>query len=167
MARAISTDGADEFLALLNSLADKAPGTARRCVYDGMRVLADEIFQAIDNLPVDSGRFVKDKDPLRVITQRDRRDLAECLGIGEFSAFSEAIITASVSVDGYISRKEENYPNGVPAALILRSIESGSSVRAKHPVIRPATNRAKDKVLAAMSESLAESIRHTEEQQEG
>lgn len=155
-----TTDGADEFLRQLNSLAGKTPGAAKRALYDGAGVMADQLRDATSRLPVDANPFTPGRDPLRVITAEDLADLMGCLGISRIESGSDGS-SVSVSFDGYIRRAEPKYPGGVPAPLIARSIEKGSSVRAKNPFVRQAVNRAKDAVLAAMQASLDESIDYT------
>lgn len=153
----MKTEGLEEFVAELNKLAAATPGVTKKCLYDGARVLADGIREAVKGLPLDpDGHFTPVKDPLRTITAKDREDLAEAVGISKIE--SGASSSVSVSFAGYISRTEEKFPKGVPAALIARSIEKGTSVRAKKPFLRPAIKKNKDAVLDAMQATMAESL---------
>lgn len=152
-----TTDGMDDFLAQLGALGERATGIGKKACYDGMAVMADAVQASTGQLPLDTYPFTPVSDPLRVITEQDRRDLADCLGISRIET-DGGVITVSLSFDGYISRTEPRFPNGVPAALIARSLESGSSVRAKNPFIRSAVNRAREAVAQAMQASVDASI---------
>ena len=149
--------GLDEFVETLNMIGEKTGGVSKKCAYDGARLMADGIKEKVEQLPIDSDGFTVGTDPLNVITAQDRADLAACVGISRIENNGMAT-TVSVSFDGYISRTERKYPNGVPAALIARSLEKGTSVRAKKPFLRPAVNAKKAAALAAMQETMAESI---------
>ena len=160
----LDTDGMDDFLAELNNLGEKSAGAAKRCLYDGAAVAAAAIRDAVEKLPLDDDPRKPYTGPLRVITERDRQDLADCIGISQIKQDASAW-TVSTSFTGYISRTEKDYPDGVPAAMIARSIESGSSVRAKNPFFRRAMNRAKAQITQAMQQSLDESIAYTQQQE--
>lgn len=149
--------GLDEFVEGLNAIGEHAGGIAKKCAYDGARSLADGIAEKIQQLPVDSNGFTVGTDPLNIITTRDRDDLAACLGVSSIE--NDGMSTSvSVSFKGYISRTERKYPSGVPAALIARSIEKGTSVRAKKPFLRPAINSKKSAALSAMQKTMADSL---------
>lgn len=160
----LKTDGLDEFVQQLQALGQRTQGIAKACVYDGAAVLKDAIVEGVNNFPVHQGGYTPGKTPLRVITEKDRDDLAACVGVSKIE--SDGLATSvSVSFDGYISRTEKKYPNGVPAAMIARSLEKGSSVRAKKPFVRPAVKKAKEAVLSAMQQALAERIGQTMKQE--
>ena len=153
----LTTDGMEEFIRTLNALGEKAGGVAKKCAYDGAKILREEIAAGVRALPLDEDGFRKGSDPLKMITEADRNDLENCLGVSRIE--SDGLVTSvSVSFDGYIRRTEDKYPKGVPAIMIARSIESGSSVRAKKPFVRPAVNKARERVLSAMQETMSDSI---------
>lgn len=152
----LTTDGLDGFLATLNSLGESAVKVAKQCVYAGAGEIHGAMEKSVLSLPLDSDGFTPDKDPLRVITDQDRRDLAACLGYSKIDDSDG--VSVSVSFDGYISRKEKNFPKGVPAALIARSMESGSSVRAKNPFVRKSVNSVRATVPTVMQAKLDEVI---------
>ena len=68
------------------------------------------------------------------------------------------VASIAVGFDGYADITTEKYPSGVPVPLIARSIESGSSVRVKHPFLRRAANEAKPEVQRAMVEAAEKMI---------
>ena len=62
-------------------------------------------------------------------------------------------------MDGYGSIPTKKYPNGTPNVMLMRSIESGTSFREKHPVFRPAVNRSRKKAIEAMRNKFDEQIK--------
>lgn len=153
----MKVEGMDEFVRSLTAIGRHTAGVARKCAYDGAALLRGELEESVKALPLDTDGFTVGTDPLRVITERDRADLAACAGISKIE--SDGLGTSvSVSFDGYISRTEKDFPKGVPAALIARSIESGSSVRAKRPFMRMTVKNSSERVLSAMQETMTESI---------
>lgn len=149
--------GAEALANELQKLGENTSGVAKKCAYDGARAVTDAVAAAVKSLPLDENGFKPGTDPLRIITMQDRRDLEKCLGISriENDGFST---TVSVSFDGYLSRKEDNFPKGVPAAMVARSIESGSSVRAKKPFMRVTLRKVTDTVLDVMKQTFDESV---------
>jgi hypothetical protein len=113
---------------------------------------ADAVVQAINALPEEPDRGPPHGRPYMVITPEDKAALAESVGIAKFTHEGDSVDT-SVGIGGYGGHTEPDYPGGVPLPLIARSIESGSSVRAKCPFFRRAISRAKASILAKMSET--------------
>ena len=144
-AKARTVKGGEDFSALLNLAADKAITVAKVAVYAGMGVLADAIQEEIDSLPEESGCMPKGKKR-NVISTWDKALLKKRLGISHIEATGDKA-DAVVSFAGYNGQPTKTYPNGVPIPMIVRSIESGSSMREKNPFIRRAFNSAKSKAL--------------------
>ncbi len=160
----LKTDGMTDFLNILNSIGENTTKVARRCVYAGANVAHEAIEASVRKLPLDN-HFIAGRDPLRVITKEDRDDLAGCLGYSKIESDGGST-SGSVSFSGYIRRTEAKYPNGVPAVLIARSIEKGTSVRDAHPFVRPTVNRIrKEAVPSAMQATLDESIEQIKQQE--
>ena len=63
---------------------------------------------------------------------------------------------------GYMEEgKSKKYPNGLPIPLLARSIESGSSVRQKHPFVRAAVKSSRDKAVEEMETTINVEIQKT------
>lgn len=111
--------------------------------------MADAIREATAALPVDDNpKRPFNGTPLAVISTEDKEDLLNSIGIAKFRRDADVVET-KVSFSGY-TRREEKRLGPVPLPMIARSIESGSSVRAKFPFCRNAAKTAKPKVIAAM-----------------
>ena len=137
--------GDQELLDKLAALQRLRPGAQRLALYAGAKVMADALTEAVGRLPIDNGS----RHPLHVISTQDRDDIARGVGIATFQDNGDVVDTL-IGFNGYISRTEEKYPNGVPIPLIVRSIESGSSVRAEYPFVKKAMRAAKKQALEAM-----------------
>lgn len=143
--------GVDELADKLMLLGQKGTNIAKAALYEGAAVMADAIHSAVVSLPSVSTR------PFDGISDSDREDLAAGIGIAKFDEKTDAVDTA-ISFNGYARRKEKNFPNGVPLALIARSLESGSSLRQKHPFIRPTAQSTKAAVIAAISQKIDDEV---------
>ena len=139
--------GFDDYMKELDRLAKSTTGMVKRAVYQGAAVVANEVRAHIEALPV-TDRNPKKGDKLGVL-EYERDGLLEGLGLSGMKDDNGFIYTA-VGFDGYNRLTSEKYPNGHPNAMVARSIESGSSMRKKHPFMRPALKAARDRAVEAM-----------------
>lgn len=146
MAR-VAIKGIEELNAGVGELAKAGAAIASTALYEGAGIMADAIREKINALPVDTPRRLKDHDAFRVLVEEDKEDLANSLGIDEFEKSEDGIRTV-IGFAGYGRHKTKKYKNGIPMPMLARSIESGSSVRQKHPFVRPAVNGARAAVRA-------------------
>ena len=63
--------------------------------------------------------------------------------------------------DGYNEDVTKKWPHGKPNSMIARSIEGGTSWKAKHPFIAPAVRSSRDAAEKAMAEEIEKSIQET------
>lgn len=147
----------EEYQKLLESVFDDTEGLIREAVYDGGKVVADEIKAGLKNIPVENGYGTEEK-PLSGINRRQKSDLIEGFGLAPIEKDGDYINTKA-GMDGYGSIPTKKYPDGVPNTLLMRSIESGTSFRKKHPVFRPAVNRSRKKAIEAMKNKFDEAIK--------
>ena len=149
--------GLDNIVNELGNMAGKGEAVAKMALYEGAAIVADEIKKNISELPVDTPRWLKSGDEYSVIVAQDKRDLAKSLGIAEFERDVDGVRTV-IGFAGYGSHRTKKYSRGLPMAMIARSIESGSSVRKKHPFVKPAVNatrkKAKNKIVAIAEDAL-------------
>lgn len=159
MAEIISV-GVDELDKLLGELAGAGTAIAKMSVYDGAGVVADAIREEIMGLPTEKPRKLRDGERMHVIVEDDKRDMADGLGISTIESRAGST-RAVIGFAGYTRHKTKKYKKGVPIQMIARSIESGSSVRAKNPFIRRAVARSKDEARRAMIERANKQIDET------
>lgn len=146
-----TTVGLDSEIERFDALAGGIKKVIAFSIYDGAGVMANAQEAAIRALPVDSDSSHPFSGPLHVITAQDRDEMAEAVGISKFFDTGDGSGT-SISIEGYATRTEPKYPKGVPLIMMARSIESGSSVRAKNPFWRRTERSAKEACETAIVE---------------
>ena len=144
----IKVDGLDEVIARVKALGGDIEAVQKQAVYAGMAVIRDEVVRQIETLPEQRGYLPQDKLPRDVITPREKEQLLKHIGIAPMETKSGTVSTR-ISFDGYTDITTKKYSKGLPAVLVARSINSGSSVRTKHPFIRSARTAAKGKAIEA------------------
>lgn len=148
----IKVDGLDDVFAMLKSIGGDIESVQKQAVYAGMAVIRDEVVRQIEALPEQRGYLPKDKLPRNVITPREKEQLLKHIGIAQMDN-KDGTVSTRISFDGYTNIVTKKYKKGLPAILVARSINSGSSVRIKHPFMRNARAASKAKALAAAEEA--------------
>lgn len=152
----LDVTGIDELISKLESVAEDSENICRRAVYKGAAVLADEIRKGLVTMPTQE--FVRKGEMRKGIRERYKQDVIDGFGISPIET-SGGKTTVSVGFHGYGSYPTDTYPNGIPNQLLMRAVESGTSFMVKHPIVRPAINRARSKCKEAMELSIIDTIR--------
>ena len=92
------------------------------------------------------------------ITPTQKAGLLEGLGIAHFRT-DGSFINVKIGMDGYNAQATKKFPRGQPNALIIRSLESGTSFRARNPVITRATNASRGAAEQAIKKQMDEEIK--------
>lgn len=138
-------DGLQEYLEKLQRVEKNTPEVIGKVVYEMAGIVADEVKANIEALPVSPDAEAlkaygeKSKAP---ITVSEKKGLEKGFGISPMLN-ERGYYHVKLGFDGYNETKTKKYPQGQPNVMIARSIESGSSVRDKHPFVRPAVNAAR------------------------
>lgn len=149
----------DDFEIALSKLGKAGVGIAKKAVYAGAKVIADEVRQELESLPEDTFRHLHGEDQFSGPPSDDKQDLLDALGIADIDVDSKGNVNTRVGFDGYSNRHtSKQYPGGVPIHLLARSVESGSSVRKKTPFVRKAVNGVKQKAISEMESVIEEEI---------
>lgn len=161
MAR-IMFKGIWEYCKVLEKLKDEKNDVIKSAVYRGAAIVADEIKAGLKTLPIEEGPnglppVGTPEKKLKGVSRRQKADLIDSFGLAPIRN-DNGYIQTKAGVEGYGSVPTRNYPKGTPNVALMRSIESGTSFREKHPIFRQATNRAKKRAVAAMQESLDEQL---------
>ena len=151
MAR-IKTEGLADVALMFGKAANAGTPVAKMMVYDGARVMADEIRREIGALTDDKERFLRPGEKYAVITSRDKKDLAAHLGITKIVK-TGAGVRAVIGFAGYGSKKTHKYKKGLPMALLARSLMKGTEVREKSAFIERSISKAGSKAEDAMAET--------------
>ncbi len=155
--------GGNDFGKKLEELALKANsgrfGAAiHRAVAKAAGIVADEVRKELDKLKTQKAIYLAKGLKLYDVQEYEMEDLEQSLGITPIKADLSGYIHAKVGFDGYGSLPTEEFPQGTPIPMTAASIERGSSVREKHPFIRPAVNRVRAEAIRVMDESISEEI---------
>lgn len=161
MGRTVSCElvGLDEAMKRLEELGARTDELMSKALYEGAKVMADGLKDAIRALPEDSG-FKKAGELRNVVDPKDKEDMLSHMGISRFRNETGRVY-ARISFDGYGQIATKKFPNGRPVVLIARSINSGSSVRMKHPFIKPTVNQYKSAAMDAMRKVVLDELNKT------
>lgn len=157
----IDASGADEIISMLNGLGKETETVCSMALYKGMGITVDAMREAVENLPTEPFHPLpgapNSGDPLNVLTEDDKEDLLFGLGIAPFERTGNGVSSAA-SFEGYSRHASKQFPNGIPLPVIARSIESGSSVRKKHPFIRTMITSKENLIIQAMEETVHNAV---------
>lgn len=152
----VTVTGLDSYEKMLNSLGANASGAMSMALYDGAKVMADELRKKIQSLPTVSGLenfLAYGRGQQNKLSNRQKAGLLEGLGIADFEKGTSNVNTV-IGFNGYNEVKTDKYPEGQPNQLVARIYESGTSYSQKTPFVRPAINSGKTKVEVKMIETL-------------
>ena len=159
----IDFKGIDEYSKVLAALGNESEEIVKSAVYKGAALVADEIKQGINSLPIEEGEnglppMGSPDHKLSGVSRKQKGDLLDAFGLAPIQN-DNGYIQTKAGVDGYGSIPTKKYPRGVPNVMLMRSIESGNSFRNKNPIFRKATNRARKRAEQAMSNEIDEQLK--------
>lgn len=153
------TKGMGEYAKALDRLAEMdMEKAAEEAVKAGAKIVADEIRGRIEALPTEPYRHLKAGERFAGISQEQKKDLEDSFGVTPIKKDRYGGINAKAGFDGYGSYPSKKYPQGLPNQLLARAIESGSSVREKHPFVRTAVQAARKEAEEAMGKVIDKAI---------
>ena len=148
-----------QFQVSMERLGEVADGICKMAIYEGAAIMTDQIKKNLDALPTDKYRYLRGGDKFTGVPEPQKQDLKNALGISPMKQDENGDWNTKIGFDGYGSTETNKYPGGVPNPLLARSIESGSSVRAKTPFVRPAINQARTRAKKAMADKAEEEMK--------
>lgn len=146
----------DDFTAKIKNLGKEFERVAKKAVYAGAEIIADQVKQNMQELPEDEFRRLKEGEQFNGVPTQQKNELIESFGITRMSYDKYGVFHAKLGFDGYGKYKSKKYPKGLPNDLLARSIESGSSVRVKTPFFRKAVAAKKAEAQRKMEEIINE-----------
>lgn len=135
MAR-ITFKAGDDYAIKLSKLATNSEEIAKKAIYEGVTIVADEIKKNLQG----------------VLSDEATGDLVESFGVTPIEKDENGNWNAKVGFDGYDR-------NGVANQLKARVIESGKSGQPKKPFVRPAVNKTRKQVVKKMEEVIDDEIK--------
>lgn len=166
----LTQNGLPDLEARLDGLEKACTGIAKQCLYEGAKVVADNLRAAIMTIPTEEHHAVpnaRNGKQLVYMTPEEKKEVLNGIGIADFDGTDDYFTTA-ISFNGYMNEDEDGqvttkrHPYGIPIAMIMYSLESGSSVRQKYPVCRKTFTASKNAAIAAMQAKFNELIKKTE-----
>lgn len=148
----ITVKGLEEYANRIAALGKEQDRITKEAVYAGAEVIADAIKAGLHSIPIDNGRGTPEH-PISGITSRQKADLIKSFGLAPMEN-RDGYLQTKAGFDGYGSTPSKKYPRGLPNALLMRSVESGTSFRKKTPVIRKAVNSSRKRSIQAMGKCI-------------
>lgn len=150
-----------EYELKLSKLGDNIEDIAGKAIYEGAKIVADEVKAQLDGLNTATDEIAmmryREQRPT-YITERAKEGLISSFGVTPLSKDKEGVYNVKLGFDGYNDVKTKKYPNGQPNQLIARACESGSSAMIKQPFFRKAVQATKKKAEARMADILDKEI---------
>lgn len=148
----ITVKGLDEYANRLATLKKESEKVVKDAVYAGAAEVADSIKSGLRSLPTSNERGTPEH-PVEGVTNRQKADLIDAFGLAPMEN-KDGYVQTKAGFDGYGRTPSKKYPKGLPNALLMRSVESGTSFRKKSPVIRKAVNKSRQRSIQAMGEAI-------------
>ena len=122
----------------------------KMAVYDGARVVTDEVRSELRRLNVNEpGKPADPRKKYRSLTALEKQDLEKGLGIATIRIEGSEVSTV-IGFAGYGRRSTRAYPRGLPNALLARSIAKPSELRKGRRFTRIALKNVESKAVSAM-----------------
>lgn len=171
--------GADELLRKMDKLPDKAAKIAAEALYEGADVMADAVSQAVQGIATEAFHYAKGGET-RLPSPEEKAIVAgQPRGVSKFENNGTVISTKiGISSDGYskitwnhartnIRTKYKKQESGQyaqaahgggesskPVAVIINSIEHGTSFMKKQPFMRKAIKQTTGAAMAAIESGI-------------
>mgnify|MGYP000482314503 CR=1 FL=1 len=129
----ISFKGLEDYELRLSKLADRKEieRIAGQAIYEGAAIMADEIKDSIEGLPVVTGYGTESNPIPGGVTAVQKAGLIDGLGIAPMQD-DAGFLNVKIGFDGYNRTKTEKYRQGQPNQLVARGVESGTSWKQAH-----------------------------------
>jgi len=139
MARDLQVTGLDEFGQLLEDAGSHALGIAKGSLFEGAAVVADAMRASLNQIKTEPFRWASENDKRYPSPEEKAAVMAAKYGIARFAGSGAEVNTiVGVAGSGYVHLMGKE----VPAVVILRSIQSGTSFMKAQPVVRKALRAA-------------------------
>jgi HK97 gp10 family phage protein len=145
----MTVKGLDKYNKMLDQLGKEAPKVAKKAVYRGADIVANEVRRGLEKNLSDPHYAGTGEGDYK--TTKPTGDLLAALGVAPIDTDAKGNTNTKIGFDGYDHK-------GVPNALKARAMESGTSTLRKRPFVRPAVNATKRSAQDAMGKVVEEEI---------
>ena len=164
--RSMQITGLDELSDKLTLAGNAAQGIAKASLYEGAKIMADAMHASLNQIKTEPFRYVPEGGEKRLPSPQEKAAvLASRFGVAKHSGSGAEVDTVvGLSTTDYVTIAESaNYEHkggyvhrmghkeDVPAAMLLRAIQSGTSFMVAQPVVRRAINSAKGAATAKIA----------------
>lgn len=147
----VTTNAINDCLEMINRLGGNIEEVAKRAVYEGAKIIADEIGRNIDALPIDEHWGTRE-NPLHGVRKFQKDGLSESFGIAPMRN-DKGLINTRLGFD-----HEDYNSHGQANAMIARAVNSGTSFSEKIPffenAVRATRAQARKKMVEAAENEL-------------
>ena len=160
MARLSIGSGLDTYIATLEQLAGPAlDADIKRAIYEGAGVMMDAVKAEVNTLPVYSGfKRGTPENKIEGVSIAQKKGLMNGLGISRMR-YDWGFLNAKIGADGYNGIKTKRWPQGQPNAMVVRSLEAGTSFLKRSPIITRAVRKARAKTEKTMADAYDKALR--------
>ena len=151
------SDGIDNYIRQLQNCADKTENIIKRSAWEGARVVMDAVKAEANGIPT-HGSTKGSTDIVNGLTPTQKAGVIASLGIARFRQDGN-FLNVKIGSDGYNTVYTKKYPKGQPNAMLIRSLESGTSFRKPYPFVSRAVSKTRGKSIEAMRKQCDEEIK--------
>lgn len=151
------SDGIDNYIRQLQNCADKTENIIKRSAWEGARVVMDAVKAEANGIPT-HGSTKGSTDIVNGLTPTQKAGVIASLGIARFREDGN-FINVKIGSDGYNTVYTKKYPKGQPNAMLIRSLESGTSFRNPYPFVSRAVSKSRSKCIEAMRKQCDEEVK--------
>ena len=141
--------GIDDYISSLEKLNLASESHIKMAIYEGVKVVTDEIKKRIQAMPEQEG-YVERYTGIKVI---QKKGLMHGLGISKMKS-EDGGTNAKVGFNGYNLVKTKKHPQGQPNAMIARTFEGGNSFTKKIPFVAPAVRAKRAEAEEVMGKTI-------------
>ena len=151
------SDGIDNYIRQLQNCADKTENIIKRSAWEGARVVMDAVKAEANGIPT-HGSTKGSTDVIDGLTPTQKAGVIASLGIAHFRQDGN-FLNVKIGSDGYNTVYTKKYPKGQPNAMLIRSLESGTSFRNPYPFVSRAVSKTRGKSIEAMRKQCDEEVK--------
>lgn len=156
----IEITGANEYAQKLAKVGDRSNAIAKRALYPGAKLLADEIKAQIRALPAtDNWRNIiaYNMGGAATLSKEQKEGLISGFGLSKMK-YDNGKVYIVAGFKGYNSVVTKKWPKGQPNLMIAAVVEKGTSFFIEQPFFKRATNQIKPSVKAAMQSEIDRAV---------
>lgn len=150
--RSMQISGLDELDEQLTLAGNAAQGIAKASLYEGANIMANAIHSGLDRIQTEPWRYATDSDKRLPSPEEKAAILSAKFGVAKHEGSGAEVNTVvGLTGSGYVELQGKSGSRRVAAALLLRSIQSGTSFMKAQPIVRRAVNGAKGAATAKIA----------------